>query len=159
MLYIDRLNYNEASNAQKNKPVKRTLFLLLPLAVACSQPEQEATAVIKSITTNEPSQEDKDNWAKYRGRYSLVADQKEPADFMTSSCCLMLNEDGTCYWVGTDRNGTYSINSSTNEMKMSMKSHTGIIEERVYYLDEKGEWRYPRKKIRVGTNISLAKID
>jgi hypothetical protein len=139
--------------------MKKALLFLLPLTIACSQPEPAVSAVVDGATANEPSQADKDNWSKHKGRYSLVATQEEPHDYLTSSCCLMLNEDGTFSWAGTNRNGTYYINSSTNEMKMYIKSNAGIVQEHVYYLDEKGEWRYPRKKIRVGSNIRLTKID
>jgi len=57
--------------------MKRIIFLLLPLAVACSQPEQEATTVVEPVTTNEPSQADKDNWSKHKGRYKVVGRYEE----------------------------------------------------------------------------------
>jgi hypothetical protein len=118
--------------------MKVALVLFLPLTFACSKPEPEVTAVVTTVTTNEPSQDDKDNWAKHKGYYQVVYDIQDggAADY------FMLNEDGTCSWKndGFSKNGTYSISSSTNELKISIQGNTGMIEE-LYSLNSEGLWR------------------
>jgi hypothetical protein len=90
------------------------------------------------MTTNEPSQEDKDNWVKHKGYYQVIYDIQDGG----TAEYFMLNEDGSCSWTydGFSKNGTYSINSSTNELKISIQGNTGVIEE-LYSLNEKGQWR------------------
>lgn len=118
--------------------MKRTLLLLLPLAVACSQPEPETTAVIEPVAVSEPSQADKDNWSKHKGYYQVVYDIQDggAADY------FMLNEDGTCTWTydGFSKSGTYTVSNETNELKISIQGNTGVIQE-LYNLNEKGQWR------------------
>ncbi len=55
---------------------------------------------------------------------------------------FMLNDDGTCTWTydGRSKNGTCSIISSINELKISIQGNTGVIED-IYSLDEIGLWR------------------
>jgi hypothetical protein len=120
--------------------MKVALLLFLPLTFACSQSEPENTVVVTPVTTYQPSQEDKDNWAKHKGYYQVVYDIQDggAADY------FILNDDGTCTWTydGRSKNGTYSINSSINELKISIQGNTGVIED-IYSLDENGLWRRP----------------
>ncbi len=71
------------------------LFLFLPLTIACSHSEPEKTVIVPPMTTYEPSQEDKNNWAKYKGYYQVIYDIQDgvAADY------FMLNGDGTCSWT------------------------------------------------------------
>lgn len=118
--------------------MKRTLLLLLPLAVACSQPEPETTTVIEPVTVSEPSQADKDNWSKHKGYYQVVYDIQDGG----AAEYFKLNEDGTCTWTydGFWKSGKYTVNSETNELKISIQGNTGVIQE-LYNLNEKGQWR------------------
>jgi hypothetical protein len=47
--------------------MKCTIFLLLPIAVACSQPEPEVTAAVEPLAVNEPSQADKNKFTIPQG--------------------------------------------------------------------------------------------
>ena len=118
--------------------MKRTLLLLFPLAIACSQPEPETTASVEPVAVNEPSQLDKDNWSKHKGYYQVVYDIQDggAVEYYT------LNEDGSCTWTydGFSKSGSYSVNNETSELKISILGNTGVIEE-LYSLNDKGQWR------------------
>lgn len=124
--------------------MKRTILLLLPLAVACSQAETasvyddaqqgEAYAQVNEAATNKPQAPQ----IKVTGKYVVAYDMQDGGamEYYT------LNEDGSCTWTydGFSKSGSYIVNNENNELKISIQGNTGVIEE-LYNLNDKGQWR------------------
>jgi hypothetical protein len=126
--------------------MKRTLLLLLPLAVACSQPEPEERAINKmidianeqvEIEASEYMEIKKENWAINKGDYQVVYDIQDGGAIEY----YRLNDDGTCTWTydGFSKSGDYTVNHKTNELRILIMGNAGVIEER-YSFTDKGQW-------------------
>ena len=123
--------------------MNRILLLTLPLALACSQPEDVSAFLDAPQDAYEQLDESKPATPqapqiKVAGAYRVVYDAQDGGamEYYT------LNEDGSCTWTydGFSKNGSYTVNNENNELKILIIGNTGVIEE-LYNLNDKGQWR------------------